>query len=74
MLVLARHSGESIVIGDNIEITVVEVQGDKVKIGINASKDIPIMRKELLEAASSANEQAASPDIELSALEKFIKK
>jgi carbon storage regulator len=74
MLVLARHSGESIVIGDNIEITVVEVQGDKVKIGINASKDIPIMRKELLEEARSANEQAASPDIELSALEKFIKK
>ena len=72
MLVLARHSGETIVIGDSIEITVIEVQGDKVKIGINAPKDIPVMRKELLEAASCANEQAASPDIALSTLGDFV--
>jgi carbon storage regulator len=74
MLVLARRSGDSIVIGENIEITVVEVQGDKVKIGITAPKEIPVMRKELLEAASCANEQAASPDVDLAALDSYIEK
>jgi carbon storage regulator len=73
MLVLARRSGDSIVIGDNIEITVVEVQGDNVKIGIKAPKKISIMRKELLEAVSVANKQAASPDVNLTLLEDFIK-
>lgn len=74
MLVLARRSGDSIVIGENIEITVVEVQGDKVKIGITAPKEIAVMRKELLDAASCANEQAASPDVDLSALDNYIEK
>lgn len=68
MLVLARRSGESIIIGSDIEITVVEIQGDKIKIGINAPKNVPIMRKELLEAARSANTEAASPDINLDSL------
>lgn len=73
MLVLARHSGESIIIGEDIEITVTEVQGDNVKIGIKAPKKISIMRKELLEAVSTANEQAASPDVNLTFLENYIK-
>lgn len=74
MLVLTRHSGESLIIGDNIEITVVEVQGDKVKLGINAPKEISVMRKELLEAAQSANEEAASPNVELTFLKGVLKK
>lgn len=68
MLVLARSNGESITIGDNIEITVVDIQGGKVKLGIKAPKEITVLRKELLEAAKTANEQAASPDIDLSQL------
>lgn len=72
MLVLLRRSGESIVIGEDIEITVVEVQGDKVKVGISAPKQIPVLRKELLEAAGAANEQAASPDVALAALDGFF--
>jgi carbon storage regulator len=72
MLVLARRSGESILIGDDIEITIVEVQGDNVKVGINAPKKIPIMRKELLEVAKAANEQAASPDVDLTSLESIV--
>ena len=74
MLVLGRRSGESIIIDNEIEITVVEIQGEKVKIGISAPKKIPVFRKELLEAARSANEEAASPDIELNELKISIKK
>jgi carbon storage regulator (csrA) len=71
MLVLARRRGDSIVIGDDIEITVVEVQGDNVKIGITAPKTIMVLRKELMEEAGFANTQAASTDIDLNALEKL---
>ena len=48
MLVLSRHVGEKIIIGDNIIVTVVEVRGNCVRIGIEAPKDIPILREELL--------------------------
>lgn len=71
MLVLARHRGDSIVIGDDIEITILEVQGDNVKIGITAPKTIPVLRRELMEAAGVANKQAATIDIDLNALEKL---
>ena len=47
MLALARKVNESIILNDNIEVTVLEVKGDQVKIGINAPKDVPIYRKEL---------------------------
>lgn len=50
MLVINRKSNESIIIGDNIEIIVSEIDGDRVKICIDAPKEISIMRKELLEA------------------------
>lgn len=72
MLVLARHSGDSIIIGDRIEVTIVEIQGDKVKIGINAPKEIPVMRRELLDAARSANVEAASPNVDIKLLRNFI--
>ena len=47
MLVLSRKSNESIVINDNITITVVEIRGDKVRLGIVAPKDIPVHRQEV---------------------------
>ena len=50
MLVLSRQRNESIMIGDNIEITVVDVRGDKVRLGITAPKDISVHRKEVYEA------------------------
>ena len=50
MLVLSRHRDESIIIGDNIVITVVDVRGDKVRLGIDAPKDIPVHRQEVHEA------------------------
>jgi carbon storage regulator len=50
MLVLSRQKDESIMIGDNVEITIVDVRGDKVRLGIAAPKDIPVHRKEVYEA------------------------
>lgn len=58
MLVVTRRRDESITISDNIEITVLEISKDKVKIGINAPKDIKIMRSEL-KTLRQTNEQAA---------------
>ena len=50
MLVLSRQKDESIVIGDNIEITIVDVRGDKVRLGITAPKEIPVHRREIYDA------------------------
>ena len=50
MLVLSRQKDESIVIGDNVEITIVDVRGDKVRLGITAPKEIPVHRREIYDA------------------------
>lgn len=64
MLALTRKINESIIIDDNIEITILEVKGDQVKIGISAPKSIAIYRKELyLEIKDSNKEAANSVDI-----------
>ena len=47
MLVLSRQRDETIVIGDDIEVTIVDIRGDKVRLGINAPKSIPVHRKEV---------------------------
>ena len=61
MLALARKVNESIILNDNIEVTVLEVKGDQVKIGINAPKDVPIYRKELFVQIQEAHAAAANP-------------
>jgi carbon storage regulator len=50
MLVLSRHRDESIMIGDDVIITIVDIRGDKVRIGIEAPNDVPVHRKEVYEA------------------------
>jgi carbon storage regulator len=60
MLVLSRSKDQRIVIGDNIVITVVEVRGDKVRLGIEAPKDVPVHRREVYEAIRR-HSQAAAP-------------
>ena len=50
MLVLSRQKDESIVIGDDVEITIVDVRGDKVRLGITAPKSIPVHRREVYDA------------------------
>ncbi len=61
MLVLSRQKDESIIIGDDIEITIVDVRGDKVRLGINAPKHISVHRKEIYDAIQREKvEKAAS--------------
>ncbi len=59
MLVLARKKEESLIIDGKIEIVVLEVEDGKVKLGINAPKDVKIYRKEILEAVREENQSAA---------------
>lgn len=60
MLVITRKSEESIMIADNVEITILEISKDKVKVGINAPKEVKIYRSEL-KTLRQTNEQAAKP-------------
>lgn len=59
MLVLSRHRDESIIIGDDIVITIVDIRGDKVRLGIDAPTDIPVHRREVYEAIQRENRKAA---------------
>ena len=58
MLALARKSNESIMLGNDIEITVLEIKGDQVKLGIKAPKSVPIYRKEIYLQIQEENRQA----------------
>ena len=62
MLALTRKKGEALVINNNIEITVLEIRGDQIKIGISAPKDVPIYRKEVYLRIQQENEAAISVD------------
>lgn len=62
MLALSRKQGESIIINNEIEITVLEIKGEQVKIGIQAPKSVPIYRKELYVAIQDSNKEAAESD------------
>ena len=59
MLVLSRQRDESIIIGENIVITVVDIRGDKVRLGIQAPTEIPVHRQEVYEAIQRENRKAA---------------
>ena len=58
MLVLSRHRDESIMIGDDVVITIVDIRGDKVRLGIEAPQDIPVHRQEVYEAIKRENQKA----------------
>ena len=60
MLELARKVNESIIVNDNIEITVLEVKGDQIKLGIDAPKSVPIYRKELYKEIQETNAESAN--------------
>ncbi len=58
MLALARKVNESIIINDDIEVAILEIKGDQVKVGIKAPKSVPVYRKELYLQIQEANEEA----------------
>jgi carbon storage regulator len=61
MLVLSRKKNESIVINNDITVTVVEIRGDKVRLGINAPKDVPVHRQEVYEAIHGKDSPHSAP-------------
>ena len=74
MLVLSRQKDESIVIGDDIEITIVDVRGDKVRLGITAPRSVPVHRREIYEAIQREKSEKAKIEQENSEKEKVEKK
>jgi len=61
MLVLTRRAGESVMIGDNVTITVLEARGDVIRLGIQAPRDVQVHREEVYRELQAANREAASP-------------
>ena len=71
MLALTRKKGESLVINNNIEISILEVRGDQIKIGITAPKDVPVYRKEVYKQIQEENRASVSAE-GLEALKKML--
>lgn len=69
MLVLTRRASQSIMIGHDVVVTVLEVRGDQIRLGIRAPRDIDVHREEVFRQLQQANRLAASPNLE--ALEKL---
>jgi len=69
VLVLTRRPDDSIMIGDDVEVTVIEVRGDTIRLGIHAPRGVPVHRKEIYEAIqlgnreASGDEPAAAPEV-----------
>jgi carbon storage regulator len=59
MLILSRKTNEKIVIGDNISISIIEIRGDQVRIGVDAPKSVKVFRQEVFEAIMAENKAAA---------------
>ena len=72
MLILSRKVDEKIKIGDNITITLIEVRGDQVKIGVEAPKNVKVFRQEVFNAIQTENREAAANSQTLEALSKFL--
>jgi carbon storage regulator len=65
VLVLTRRAGESVMIGDDVVITVLEARGDVIRLGIQAPKDVRVHREEVYRELQAANREAASPTDEV---------
>ena len=71
MLVLTRKPGERLVIGDNIVVTVVDVKGDNIRIGIDAPREVKVFRGEIYDAIVAENRQAAAATGDLTGLDQL---
>ena len=74
MLVLARKLNESIMIGDEIEVVVLSIKGDVVKLGITAPRQVEVYRKEIYESIQQANKEASQNIMNMNDLSKIFKK
>ena len=72
MLALSRKKSEALIINNNIEITILDIKGDQVKIGISAPKDVSVYRKEVYLQIQEANKEAMNAN-DLGALAEFLK-
>lgn len=71
MLALSRKKNEALIVNNNIEITVLEIKGEQVKLGISAPKEVPVYRKEVYVQIQKANQEAVSME-GLSALQNLL--
>lgn len=71
MLALSRKKNEALIINNNVEITILEIKGEQVKIGITAPKEVPIYRKEVYLQIQDANKEAVDTD-GMAALKKLL--
>ena len=75
MLVLTRKRNQSIIVNDNIELTIIDIQGDQVRVGINAPKDVKVFRKEVYVEMTQENKEASNVTMDaLSILKNAIMK
>ena len=75
MLILSRKTDEKIMIGDDITITIVEIRGDQIRIGVDAPKNVKVFRREVFDAIKAENKAAAEstpifPELDFSGLKK----
>lgn len=73
MLILSRKTNESIIIGDNIEVMIVEIKGDQVKLGIKAPKEVSLYRGEIYLAIQEENKEAAKSNTSTADVANLIK-
>jgi carbon storage regulator len=73
MLALSRKTNESIMLGNDIEVTVLEIKGDQVKIGVTAPKSVAIFRKEIYLQIQEENKKAAENQVDRDTIEKLFK-
>ncbi len=71
MLALSRKQGESIMIGNDIEISILEIKGEQIKIGISAPKSIPVYRKEIYVQIQEANKETVN-SLDVESLKKLL--
>ncbi len=74
MLVLSRQKDESIMIGDEVEITIVDVRGDKVRLGITAPKHIPVHRREIYDAIQREKAQGVDGEVQTGGVSESVDK
>lgn len=73
MLALSRKINESIMIGNSVEVTVLEIKGEQVKIGISAPKAVPVYRKEIYLQIQEANKGAVADEVNIDLINELLK-